>query len=237
VIKVFFLVQLENEIINLAVASLVNGQAENSTCGPWIDQFPRAVISLDDKTIANNPDGCTEGGHEGMKGSTCYITCGEQYEMEWEDESIPMWKKRAAVECTWKGKWKVNKRFQCLSPCPDLTAVKMKKSAKVRHDWENGFEMLIKLTPTYNLNDWTVVFYFKEQPTVNIEYHSWEAKLTVSANSRIATLTSQPWNTGIKKGETYSFLLVVTGDSRSGSNSSLILNNVDKSILHMLSIT
>ena len=210
---------------------------EGSTCGPWQDQFPRAVISLDEVTIVNNPDGCTEGGHEGVKGSVCYITCGEEYEMKWEDETIPASKKRASVECRWKGNWKVSNQFQCLTPCPALTGLNKSKYVKVKHEWENGFQMVIKLTPKFDLNEWTVVFYFKEPPTVNIEYYSWEAKLTVSANSRIATLTSQPWNIGIKKGETYSFLFIVTGGSRSSSNFSLILNNLDQGIPHRVSVT
>ena len=41
-----------------------------------------------------------------MKNSKCYITCAPQYDMEWVDESIPDWKTRAVVTCTWKGQWK-----------------------------------------------------------------------------------------------------------------------------------
>jgi len=42
---------------------------DGSTCGSWKELYPRAVLSLDEQTIINNPTGCTEGGHEGVKGS------------------------------------------------------------------------------------------------------------------------------------------------------------------------
>ena len=82
---------------------------------------------------------------------------------------------------------------------------------KVRHDWPAGFQLLVILTPKFDLNDWTVVFHFKEPIDVRLEYFAWEAKLTVSNGGRVATLTSLPWNSGIKKGEKFRFILVVTG--------------------------
>jgi len=138
--------------------------------------------------------------------------------MQWVDPSIPGWKTRASVTCTWKGTWKVNNEFRCLNPCPTLTNLNKKRYVKVRHEWHGGFQMIIKLTPKVDLNDWTVVLYFPDEaPGVNLQYYTWETQLTVSANGRIATMTSMPWNIGIKKGESYSFLLVVTGASRTRS--------------------
>ena len=87
----------------------------------------RAVLSLDEQTIVNNPTGCTEGGHEGVKNSKCYITCAPQYDMEWVDESIPDWKTRAVVTCTWKGQWKGQvlnqKTFHSLSKIYRISSV------------------------------------------------------------------------------------------------------------------
>ena len=82
---------------------------------------------------------------------------------------------------------------------------------RIRHDWPAGFQLLVILTPKFDLNDWTVVFHFKEAIDVRLEYFAWEAKLTVSNGGRVATLTNLPWNSGIKKGEKFRFILVVTG--------------------------
>ena len=92
-----------------------------------------------------------------------------------------------------------------------MTNLPKKKYVKVRHDWPAGFQLLVILTPKFDLNDWTLVFHFKEAIDVRLEYFAWEAKLTVSNGGRVATLTNLPWNSGIKKGEKFRFILVVTG--------------------------
>ena len=43
-----------------------------------------------------------------------------------------------------------------------------------------------------------MVFEFKEPIDTALEYHVWQAKLTVSANGRVATMTSMPYNMGLK---------------------------------------
>jgi len=133
--------------------------------------------------------------------------------MKWVDSGISNNKKRTAIKCRANGKWKKSKAFRCINPCPPMTILK-NKYVKVRYEWQSGFQMLIKLRPNFDLNDWTVVFYFENPPQVNVKFYSWETKLTISANGQIATMTSMPWNIGVKKGKIYKFLLVVTGGSR-----------------------
>ena len=59
--------------------------------------------------------------------------------------------------------------------------------------------MWIKFKPTEDINGpWTLVFEFKEPIDTALEYHVWQAKLTVSANGRVATMTSMPYNMGLK---------------------------------------
>jgi len=89
-----------------------------------------------------------------------------------------------------------------------------KKFVLVKKEWPTGFELWIRLKPVMDMNEWTVVFYFFEPLDKNVEFHTWEAQLTVSANSQIATLTNWPWNTGIAVGEIYPILFVVSGASR-----------------------
>ena len=91
----------------------------------------------------------------------------------------------------------------------------------LKHEWETGFELMIKFTPIVDLNEWTLVFMFKDPPTTDVEFHAWEAQLTVSANSRIATLTNWNWNVGLKAGETDRMIFIVTGASRFD----IIINN------------
>ena len=45
-----------------------------------------------------------------------------------------------------------------------------------------------------------MVFFFKEPlpEGVKVEFHSWEAKITVSNSGRVAALTSMPWNQNVK---------------------------------------
>ena len=144
----------------------------------------------------------------------CYLTCPEGSEFVWDDPTRPAWKTRAAIECKGTGIWQVSQGFSCGQPCPELTNLNKDKYVVVRHEWETGFELLFKFTPTVDLQEWTLVFQFKEALTTNVEFHCWEAQMTVSANGRIATLTNWNWNVGIKAGETYRMIFVVTGASR-----------------------
>ena len=62
-----------------------------------------------------------------------------------------------------------------------------------------------------------MIFTFNEDPEAKVEFHVWEAQLTVSGNGRMATLTNWNWNVGIKAGETYKMILVITGAARLNS--------------------
>ena len=109
--------------------------------------------------------------------------------------------KRTSIKCSRNGTWKAKKTFSCKNPCPELYNVHKRSSLKVRHSWTTGFEVLIKFKPKMDLNDWTVVFFFDQQPGVSLKYYSWETQVTVSANGQLATLTSMPWNIGLKFGD------------------------------------
>ena len=86
---------------------------------------------------------------------------------------------------------------------------------KVRNEWPTGFELWINWRPTEDIDGpWTMVFEFKEPLDTAVEYFVWQARLTVSANGRVATMTSMPYNMGLKAGELYRVLLVISGASR-----------------------
>lgn len=78
------------------------------------------------------------------------------------------------------GVWQANFGFSCQNPCPEPYNLNKKKYVIVRHEWETGFELLIKFTPVIDLNDWTMVFTFLDEPGVNVQFHAWEAQVTVS---------------------------------------------------------
>ena len=78
------------------------------------------------------------------------------------------------------GIWQANFGFSCQNPCPEPYNLNKKKYVIVRHEWETGFELLIKFTPVIDLNDWTMVFTFLDEPGANVQFHAWEAQLTVS---------------------------------------------------------
>ena len=44
----------------------------------------------------------------------------------------------------------------------------------------------------------------------------WQAKLTVSGNGRVATMTSMPYNMGLKKGDMYTIVMVISGAAKVG---------------------
>ena len=80
-----------------------------------------------------------------------------------------------------------------------------------------GFELWIRFKPTEDINGpWTLVFEFKEPIDTALEYHVWQAKLTVSGNGRLATLTSMPYNMGLKKGDMYTIVMVISGAAKVG---------------------
>ena len=190
--------------------------AEGQKCGSWQEQFPNAILDMSPQTTDKNPTGCTESpnGHLGEKLSYCFLTCPETYEMVFEDPSLPDWKSRTGIQCRGSGLWEADSPFSCQNPCPDTYNLNKKKYVLVKKEWPTGFQLLLRLKPEINLNEWTVVFYFFEPLDKNVEFHTWEAQLTVSANSQIATLTNWPWNTGIAAGESYPILFVVSGASR-----------------------
>ena len=105
--------------------------AEGAKCGPWQEQYPFAVLDKSDKTTEKTPDSCTEGGHEGMKNSRCYITCPEQFDLVWDDSSLPESKLRTSIECKWTGEWKITHPFKCVNPCPDMKLIQKDKYVKV----------------------------------------------------------------------------------------------------------
>lgn len=154
--------------------------AENAKCAPWQEQYPYAVLDFSDLTTEKNPTGCTEepNGHLGERNSICYLTCPAGYKFVWDDPSRPEWKTRASVTCKGTGKWEVNAGFSCQNPCPELFPLNKKKFVIVKHEWETGFELMIKFTPTVDVNDWTVIFGFLEEPGVTVQFYAWEAQLT-----------------------------------------------------------
>ena len=77
--------------------------------------------------------------------------------------------------------------------------------------------MWIKFKPTEDINGpWTLVFEFKEPIDTALEYHVWQAKLTVSGNGRVATMTSMPYNMGLKAGDIYTIVMVISGAAKVG---------------------
>jgi len=42
----------------------------------------------------------------------------------------------------------------------------------------------------------------------------WQAKLTVSGNGRVATMTSMPYNMGLKAGDIYTIVMVISGAAK-----------------------
>ena len=61
-----------------------------------------------------------------------------------------------------------------------------------------------------------MVFEFKEPIDTALEYHVWQAKLTVSGNGRVATMTSMPYNMGLKAGDIYTIVMVISGAAKVG---------------------
>lgn len=190
--------------------------AEGQKCGSWQEQFPNTVLDTSSLTTDKNPTGCTTepNGHLGEKFSYCFITCPENFNMVFDDPTVPAWKTRTGIQCRGSGMWLADSPFTCQNPCPDTYNLNKKKFVLVKKEWPTGFELWIRLKPVMDMNEWTVVFYFFEPLDKNVEFHTWEAQLTVSANSQIATLTNWPWNTGIAAGEIYPILFVVSGASR-----------------------
>ena len=59
---------------------------------------------------------------------------------------------------------------------------------------------------------WTVVLQFDSDVDVAVEFFTWQATLQVSADHRIVTLNSMPWNEKISSESVYRILLVVSGE-------------------------
>ena len=122
---------------------------------------------------------------------------------------------RTSIECKWTGIWKITHPFKCVNPCPDMKIIHKDKYVKVRNEWPTGFELWINWRPTEDIaGPWTMVFEFKEPLDTAVEYFVWQTRLTVSANGRVATMTSMPYNMGLKAGELYRVIMVISGAGR-----------------------
>ena len=114
--------------------------AAGATCGPWQDQHPGAVLDQSDKTLAKYPTSCSEGGHEGLAGSECYITCPPTYEIVWDESGVPATRTRSLITCKDNGIWKAmgdQSSFTCQNPCPEMTKLKS-KFVLTKNKWPTG---------------------------------------------------------------------------------------------------
>ena len=90
-------------------------------CVPPEEFFPYPY-TLDKSSITVNkyPTSCSEGGLEGKQGSVCFITCNEDFTIEWEDPNISPQKSRTSIQCKGSGEWLPKAPFKCTNPCPKV---------------------------------------------------------------------------------------------------------------------
>ena len=91
-------------------------------CVPPEEAFPYPYqLDTSSLTVNKYPTSCSEGGLEGKQGSVCFITCNEDFTIEWEDPNISPQKQRTSITCKGRGEWVAKAPFKCTNPCPKVT--------------------------------------------------------------------------------------------------------------------
>ena len=99
-----------------------------------------------------------------------------------------------------------------LVECPSMKRLLKWHDVKVKNKWPTGFEMWIKFRRVEIDGPWTIVLQFDSDLDVAVEFFTWQATLQVSADHRIVTMNSMPWNEKLSADSTYRILLVVSGE-------------------------
>ena len=99
------------------------------------------------------PTSCSEGGHEGLAGSECYITCPPTYEIVWDEAGVPETRSRSLITCKDNGVWKAmgdQSSFTCQNPCPEMTKLKS-KFVVTKNKWPTGTSPYMSPLQTENI--------------------------------------------------------------------------------------
>jgi hypothetical protein len=76
---------------------------------------------------------------------------------------------------------------------------------------DDGFILKIRIEPEMDLEEWTAVLWFAEEPAASISIESWETSVTTSVNQRVATFCSYD---SVAAGEEHKFSVTITGASK-----------------------
>jgi len=198
------------KLFSIGALGLASGQ---TTCPSWEDTWPRAELK---ETFAQN--GCTTGGHNGQLYSKCWLSCQDGYDMYFREESsvgaIQEYKSKtnaAEIKCRHIGKWKATKPFFCAPACPKMYKNNPWRALTTLYSADDGFIVRIRIEPEMDLDEWTAVLWFADEPVASISIDTWEADVTTSMNKRIATFCSyEP----IAAGEQKKIAVTITGASK-----------------------
>ena len=101
--------------------------------------------------------------------------------------------------------------FSCAPSCPQMYKNDPWFALRTLYSADDGFILRIRIEPEMDLDEWTAVLWFSEEPAAPLTFKSWETSVTTSVNQRIATFCSYE---SVAAGDDHKFSVTITGASK-----------------------